>query len=134
MLIAITSEGTDLNSLASEKFGRSPFIIFYDTGKNIFVSFRNPFTNIFDGAGIQTSQIIIEKNVSALITIEIGLNAFRFLKSAGVEVYLCSKMKISEIAGNFMKGKLVKVNRNYFQNYKIKIGGKRRRDRKHKFN
>ncbi len=133
MLIAITSEGTDLNSLASEKFGRSPFFIFYDTGKNTFESLRNPFANIFDGAGIQTSQIIIEKNVSTLITIEIGLNAFRFLKSAGVDMYSCSKKQISQVAGDFMEGKLFKINQDYFQNLNIKKGGRRKRFRKHNF-
>jgi predicted Fe-Mo cluster-binding NifX family protein len=133
MLIAITSEGTDLNSLASEKFGRSPCIIFYDTGKNTFDFLQNPFKNIFDGAGIQTSQIIIEKNVSALITTEIGLNAFRFLRSAGIDVYLCAKKSISKVAGDFVEGKLFKINYDYFQKFNTKKGG-RRRYRKQKFN
>jgi len=133
MLIAITSEGTDLNSPASEKFGRSPFIIFYDTGENTFESLRNPFTNIFDEAGIQTSQIIIEKNVSALITIEIGLNAFRFLRSAGIDVYLCAEKSISEVVLDFVEGKLFKIKNEYFQKFNSKKGG-RRRYRKHKIN
>lgn len=106
MLIAITSEGMELNSLVAEKFGRTPFIIFYDNEKNTFESIRNPYANSLGGAGIQTSQILIEKNASAVITIEIGLNLILLLQSANIKVYSCSRKKVIEVIKDYNEGKL----------------------------
>jgi len=109
MLIAITSEGLEPTSLVAEKLGRTPFLIFYETEKNIFESLRNPYANLFGGAGIQTSQLIIEKNVDAVITIDIGLNPLRLLNSANVKVYSCSKKQVIEAVKDFMENKLTIV-------------------------
>ncbi|MFA6978617.1 MAG: NifB/NifX family molybdenum-iron cluster-binding protein [Ignavibacteriaceae bacterium] len=107
MLIAITSESMDLNSFVAEKFGRTPFVIFYDTEKNTFEFLRNPYANIFGGAGIQTAQFMIEKNAGAVITIEIGVHPLRLLESANVKVYSCAKKQVEEIVNQFVKGKLL---------------------------
>jgi len=110
MLIAITSEGPEPGSSFVEIFGRAPFIIFYDIEKNTFESSRNPYAEIFGSAGIQTAQFIIEKNVGAVITIDIGLNLLRLLKSAGVEVYFCAKIQVQEIVKGFSESKLSGIN------------------------
>ena len=109
MLIAIPSEGLELSSLVAEKFGRTPFIIFYDSERVSFESLRNPYANIFGGAGIQTAQLIIERNSAAVISIDIGVSSLRLLKSANIEVYSCNKIKVQEAVNEFNKGKLQKV-------------------------
>ncbi len=129
MLIAIISEGLEPISLVAEKFGRTPFIIIYDTEKNTFESFRNPYLNILGGAGIQTSQFIIEKNVASVITTEIGLNPLRLLKSAGVEVYSCPKKQVKEVVKEFVEGKLPTIQQEPFRNFGRKRGGRKRRNR-----
>ncbi len=133
MLIAITSEGMDPDSLVTEKFGRTPFIIIYDTEKSTFESLRNPYTKIFGGAGIQTSQFIIEKNVAAVITIEIGIPPFRLIESAGVEVYSCSKMQVKEVADQFVEGKLSIINQDEFRKVGKEGRGRKRRNRNEYF-
>ncbi len=131
MLIAITSEGSDPSSSFAEMFGRAPFIIFYDKVKNTFESLRNPYANIFGGSGIQTSQFIIEKNVGAVITIDIGLNPLRLLKSAGIEVYSCSKIQVQEIVKVFKEDKLRKVEYAIAVNFSNRMKKRRRNcDRK----
>jgi len=107
MLIAITSERVDLNSLVAEKFGWTPFIIFYDTEQNSFESLRNPYANIFGGAGLQTAQFIIEKSVSAVITTEIGIHSLRLLESANVQVYSCTQKQVKEVVNQFVEGNLM---------------------------
>jgi predicted Fe-Mo cluster-binding NifX family protein len=122
-----------MNSLVEEKFGRSPFIIFYDTENHTFESLRNPYINIFGGVEIQTAQFIIEKNVAAVIAIELGANAFHFLKSAGIEVYYCSKEKVMEAVKKFVEGKLSAITRVSIKNIEVNRRGKRRRFRNGKF-
>lgn len=117
MLIAITSEGSEPTSLVAEKLGRTPFLIFYETEKNTFESLRNPYANLCGGAGIQTSQLIIEKNVDAVITIEIGLNPLRLLKSANVKVYSCSKKQVIEAVKDFIENKLTIVDQELIMNF-----------------
>jgi predicted Fe-Mo cluster-binding NifX family protein len=109
MLIAITSKGLELGSLVAEKFGKTPFIIFYDMEKNTYESLRNPYANLFGGAGIQTAQFIIGYNVELLLTIDIGLDSLRLLESAHVEVYSCAKIKVKEVIKEFIGGKLLVV-------------------------
>jgi predicted Fe-Mo cluster-binding NifX family protein len=129
MLIAIASEGLDPNSLVADKFGRTPYIIFYDIEKNTFESLRNPYANIFGGAGIQTAQFIIEKNAIAVITTEIGINPLRLMESAGVEVYSCSKKQIKEVAHQFVEGKLSIIRQDSSQQVSKEVRGRKRRNR-----
>ena len=129
MLIAIASDGLSLDYLVAEKFGRTPYIIFYDTEKNTFESLRNPYANIFGGAGIQTAQFIIEKNVIAVITTEIGINPLRLMESSGVEVYSCSKKQIKEVVNQFVEGKLSIIRQDSSQQVGRKGRGRKRRNR-----
>lgn len=128
MLIAITSEGPELNSLVAEKFGKSPFIIFFDTGNNTSESLCNPYANLFDGAGIQTAQFIIEHNSSLVITVEIGSNPLRFLNSTGIKVYSCSKKEVRLVVQEFLEEKLSEVE----QGSTVNLSRRRHRKKKKK--
>jgi predicted Fe-Mo cluster-binding NifX family protein len=128
MLIAITSESMDLNSLVAEKFGRTPFIIFYDTEKNTFEFLRNPYANIFDGAGIQTAQFMIEKNAGVVITTEIGIHPLRLLESANVLIYSCTQKQVKEIVKQFVAGNLLIIK--HESSPKVSGGGRGRKRRK----
>ena len=129
MLIAITSESMGLNSSVAEKFGRTPFVVFYDTEKNTFEFLRNPYANIFGGAGIQTAQFMIEKNAGAVITTEIGIHPLRLLESADVKVYSCAKKQVEEIVNQFVEGKLPIVQHGYSQKVSRGVIGRKRRNR-----
>ena len=126
MIIAITSDGSELSSLVAEKFGRTPFIIFFDTEKNTFESIRNPYADLFGGAGIQTAQFIIENNASAVITVDIGSNPFRFLHSTDVKVYSCLRKQVHEVVKEFLEEKLPEVEQEAIMN----LGRKRHRGKR----
>ena len=129
MLIAIASEGMELDSLVAEKFGRTPYIIFYDTEKNTFESLRNPYANVFGGAGIQTAQFIIEKNVVAVIISEIGIHPLRVLESAGVNVYTSLRIHVKETVDQFVEGKLSLIRQDLSQQVGREGRGRRRKNR-----
>jgi predicted Fe-Mo cluster-binding NifX family protein len=113
MLIAITSEGESPDSLVAEKLGRTPFLAFYDTANNAFEFLRNPYINTCGGAGIQIAQLIIENNATAVITSYIGKHSFRILKAADIEIYSCSRKKISEIIDDYEENKLIPAEQVY---------------------
>jgi predicted Fe-Mo cluster-binding NifX family protein len=133
MIIALASEGLDPGSLVAEKFGRSPFITFYNTEINTFESLRNPYANLCGGAGIQTSQFVIGKNAAAVIAIEIGLNPFRLLKSADVEIYSCAKIRVIEAVNQFAEGKLSIINQELSNEFGKQGCGRRRRNHNNNF-
>jgi len=133
MLIAITSESMDLNSLVAEKFGRTPFVIFYDTEKNTFEFLRNPYANIFGGAGIQTAQFMIEKNAGAVITTEIGIHPLRLLESANVLIYSCTQKQVKEIVKQFVAGNLLTIKHESSQTVGRGGMGRKRRKRNKNF-
>ncbi len=127
MVIAIMSEGPDTDSSAAEKFGRAPFLILYNRDENTFESLRNPYVNVYGGAGIQTSQLIIENNVNYVITTEIGINALRFLNCGGIEVYGCTKRQIKEIVKGFNEEKLQVIKQSSLQSFERKRKRRKRR-------
>jgi len=132
MLIAVTSEGLDPSSLVAEKFGSAPFIIFYNIEETVFESLRNPYSNLLGSAGIQTAQLIIEKNTNVVIAINIGINPHRLLRSANVKVYSCTKIQVQKAIKEFIEGKLSVVKQESLQ-YFGKAARQRRRHRNKDF-
>ena len=111
MIIAITSDGNNLHSRVAEKFTTAQFIIFYNKDIEKFEAFRNPHSAVFGGAGIQTAQLIIENNATAVIACDIGLNAFRMLQSANVKIYPCQQSSVIEAINDFASGKISELKR-----------------------
>ncbi len=90
MLTAVTIDNAALNSLISVSFGRCSYFILFDETTNSTEIIRNPFAHSLGvGAGIQLAQLLIEKNVDAVISTQMGIGPFRLLSSANVKVYRC---------------------------------------------
>jgi len=87
MKIGISSTGTSLESNVDMRFGRCPYFIIYDTESNDFEHIENQSRQAMGGAGIQAAQMIIDKKVGAVITGNVGPNAYRVLSSANIKVY-----------------------------------------------
>ncbi len=112
MLIAITSEGLGKDSLIPKNFRKAPCIVFYDVEKKYYQSFKNPFSNLFGGSGIQTCQFIIEKNTNVLIADGIEPSILRLLDSADIKVYCGNNKKIKEAVNEYLENKL-EENKNF---------------------
>lgn len=106
MKIAITSQGKDLNSEIDPRFGRCQYFILYDTDTESFEALENPNVSGGGGAGIQTAQTIAEKGSDAVITGNIGPNAFRTLSAAEIQIYAGVSGKISDAITHFKDGSL----------------------------
>lgn len=86
MRIAITAKGQTLDHAVDPRFGRCPYFIVVDTETMATEAIENPNTSLGGGAGIQSAQVMAEKNVEAVLTGNCGPNAYRTLDAAGIRV------------------------------------------------
>jgi len=88
MRIVVSARGEDLDAPASPVFGRCPTYIFVDSETMQFEAVPNPAMNQGGGAGIQAAQFVVERGAQAVLTGNLGPNAFGVLQAAGVPGYL----------------------------------------------
>jgi predicted Fe-Mo cluster-binding NifX family protein len=85
--VAISASGPDLDSSVDPRFGRCAYLVFADTQSMDFEAVANPNVSAGGGAGISTAQMVIDKGAEAVITGNMGPNAFGVLNQAGIPVY-----------------------------------------------
>ena len=88
MKIAATANGTDLDAPTSPVFGRCPTYILVDTETMQYEAVANPAVSAGGGAGVQAAQFIVERGAQAVVTGNVGPNAFGVFRAAGIPVYL----------------------------------------------
>ena len=110
MKVAITSQGKDLSSEFDLRFGRAKFLLVVDTETDDFEVHDNELNlNAVQGAGIQTGQNIANLSVEAVITGNVGPNAFKTLNAANVKIFLAEKQTVADAIETFKAGKLKEV-------------------------
>lgn len=106
MKVAISSSGRDLESSIDPRFGRCPYFIIVDTDTLSYELLPNSTVSTFHGAGIQAAQLIASKGVNAVLTGNIGPNAYDALSAAGIDVYTGVSGVIKDALGRFKRGEL----------------------------
>lgn len=110
MKVAITSQGTDMNSQVDPRFGRARHFIVVDAQSGEFTTHDNQVNaNAMQGAGIQTGRKVVELGVVGLITGHIGPKAFDTLQAGGVQVFSGASGTVREAFNAFKAGKLEPV-------------------------
>lgn len=87
MKVAISARGDDLDSAVDLRFGRCAYMVFADTETMEFEAVSNPNVSAGGGAGISTAQMVIDKGAEAVITGNMGPNAYGVLNQAGIPAY-----------------------------------------------
>jgi predicted Fe-Mo cluster-binding NifX family protein len=106
MRIVVTSNGTDLDAPTSPVFGRCPTYIFVDTETMAFEAVSNPAMSAAGGAGIQAAQFVVEQGAEAVLTGNVGPNAYNVFQAAGVPVYLVTGGTVGEAVEAHKAGRL----------------------------
>jgi predicted Fe-Mo cluster-binding NifX family protein len=110
MKIAITAQGKGPSNEIDLRFGRARWLIVVDIETGEFQAHDNKVNlNAAQGAGIQTGQNIANLGVEAVITGNVGPNAFQTLSAAGVRIFLAEKQTVQEAIESFKTGNLKEV-------------------------
>jgi len=104
--ICVTSEGDNLEAKVDPRFGRCRYFVIVDTDTGKFEAVTNPNIDSMGGAGVQSGQFIADKKVKAVLTGNVGPNAFRTLEAAGVDVITGISGTIKEVVEKYKKGGL----------------------------
>ncbi len=102
MLILLGSDGNNLQSPISKRFGHANYFILFNTEKKTFETFEN----IDKEHNHHNLQNFLDKGVAAFIVGNIGPHAFEIINTPESKVYLARKMSVQEAIEKYLKGEL----------------------------
>jgi predicted Fe-Mo cluster-binding NifX family protein len=106
MKICITSQGDNLDADVDPRFGRCKYFIFVDTDTLEFEATQNPNCEAMGGAGIQSGQLVAGRQVKAVMTGNVGPNAFQTLQAAGIDIITGVSGTVKEAIEKYKKGEV----------------------------
>jgi predicted Fe-Mo cluster-binding NifX family protein len=106
MKIVVTADGSDLDAQVSPFFGRCPTHLFVDTDTLECEAIANPAATARGGAGIHAAQFVVEQGARAVITGNVGPNAYQVLRSANVPIYRTGEGTVRQAVEAYKAGAL----------------------------
>ena len=106
MKVAISALGEDLQAQVDPRFGRAQNFIIVDPETMEFEVISNTGINAMHGAGIQSGQLMSSKGVTAVITGNLGPNAYQTLTAAGIQLFQAGAVTVAQAIESYKKGQL----------------------------
>lgn len=109
MKIAISASGKNLSDLLDKRFGRCEFFQVYDTDTKEIKILQNKGNQASGGAGIAAANQIVDEDIQAIITGNLGPNAFDIISENSIKAYTCECLDIEEILSKYDKKELKEI-------------------------
>ena len=106
MNVAITATGPTLEANVDSRFGRCPCVLIVNTDSMDFEAVENPGVMLGSGAGIQSAQLMAEKDVKFVLTGNCGPKAYQTLSAAGIGVIVGCGGTAVDVLEQFKAGQL----------------------------
>jgi predicted Fe-Mo cluster-binding NifX family protein len=106
MKICITSVSDNLDAQIDPRFGRCSYFVIGDSDTMEFTVISNESINAAHGAGIQAAQTVANMGVKAVITGNVGPNAFNVLSAAGIKIVTGASGSVREVVEKYKNGQL----------------------------
>ncbi len=109
MKVVVTAQGLELDSMSSPVFGRCPAFLFVDTETLEHEGVANPCAAIGSRAGIEAARFVASRGAQAVLSHNLGPNAFAALQAAGIAVYRLEAVTVRQAVEAFAAGRLLRV-------------------------
>jgi predicted Fe-Mo cluster-binding NifX family protein len=103
MKVAVTSAGEGLDALMDERLGRCPYFVILDTETGAIESLLNTAAEASSGAGTKAMQLLLDRDVQAIITGKIGPNAATLIEEAEMESLTERKGTVRQVLDEFRR-------------------------------
>jgi predicted Fe-Mo cluster-binding NifX family protein len=109
MRVVVSAVQEGLDAEVSPVFGRCPVYVFVDSHTMEFEAVPNPAMSAGGGAGIQAAQFAVSKGAQAVLTGNVGPNAYNVLQQAGLTIYPVSGGSVRQAVEALNSGQLQPV-------------------------
>ena len=106
MKLAVSTSGKDLSSLVEPRFGRCPNFLIVDTETMKFEVVPNTAVGSAHGAGIAAAQLVASMGAKAVLTGNVGPNAYSALSSSGIKIVTGVSGTVEDAVRRFSSGEL----------------------------
>jgi len=106
MKVAVSATGPSLDDQVDPRFGRCQCFIIADADSTAFEAVPNASAGAMSGAGIEAAQTVVSRGVQAVITGQVGPNAYQVLTAAGIRIFTGASGTVREAIGKFKRGEL----------------------------
>ena len=109
--VAVSASGPSLDASVDPRFGRCAYFVIVDTDTMQFEAIPNSAQYAGGGAGIQAAQTVASKGVEAVLTGNVGPNAYQALSAAGIQIVTGAYGIVREAVMKFKQGELKGISR-----------------------
>jgi predicted Fe-Mo cluster-binding NifX family protein len=109
MKICVSASSDSLDAAVDSRFGRCPYFVIVDSETMEYNVIPNASTGASHGAGIQAAQTVANMGVKAVITGNVGPNAFNVLSATGIKIVTGASGSVRDAVEKYKSGQLKEV-------------------------